>query len=182
MVTRSSWCYDDHTDSATLSLTFWFMCFILHFQILTGTENILTVVKTLGFQSTIMAASANPSELKYLLECSIYLNRFQDPRVLPCLHSYCLECLHSHISSNKSSDGTFCCPECREMCIPPEGGVDNFPKNFFVNAMKDVIPAPTKAYGENFTISVICVILISAICAPKVMDYLVLQKIIRWSQ
>lgn len=88
-----------------------------------------------------MAASANPTDLKYLLECSICLNRFQDPRVLPCLHSYCLTCLNSHVTTNTSNDGAFNCPQCREMCVLPEGGVENFPKNFFVNAMKDVMPA-----------------------------------------
>lgn len=88
-----------------------------------------------------MAASANPTDLTYLLECSICLNRFRDPRVLPCLHSYCLECLKTHVTTNTDKDGDFNCPECREKCSVPGDGVELFPKNFFVNAMKDVIPA-----------------------------------------
>lgn len=86
-----------------------------------------------------MAASATPTTLEHLLECSTCLNRFSDPRVLPCLHSCCMECLKSHVSSNKSSDGSFNCPECREKCIIPEGGSDKFPTNFFANSVKDVL-------------------------------------------
>lgn len=89
-----------------------------------------------------MAESTNLTDLKSLLECSICLNRFQDPRVLPCLHSYCLECLKTYVSSTKGEGEAFNCPQCREQCIIPDADIGHFPKNFFVNAMKDIIQTP----------------------------------------
>ena len=36
------------------------------------------------------------------LKCSICLEFFSDPRVLPCLHTYCLKCLQGLVSDRKS--------------------------------------------------------------------------------
>ena len=45
------------------------------------------------------------------LACSVCLKQFKDPKVLPCLHSYCHDCivkLAEHAKSNKLN-----CPNCR---------------------------------------------------------------------
>lgn len=79
------------------------------------------------------------TNLKLLLECGICLNTYEDPRALPCLHSYCLNCLKSHASSTKDINGAFKCPQCRKGCILPAGGAKHFPKNFFLNTMESII-------------------------------------------
>ena len=43
------------------------------------------------------------------LKCSICLEFFSDPRVLSCLHTYCLKCLQGLVSDRKS-DLSF--PQC----------------------------------------------------------------------
>ena len=43
------------------------------------------------------------------LKCGICLEQFQDPRSLPCLHTFCLECLQRSLDENSSLK----CPVCR---------------------------------------------------------------------
>ena len=45
------------------------------------------------------------------LTCSVCLEPFKDPKVLPCLHSYCHECI-VNLAKNSNSN-TIDCPECR---------------------------------------------------------------------
>ena len=45
------------------------------------------------------------------LSCSVCLEPFKDPKVLPCLHSYCHGCI---VKLTKSAEtNTINCPECR---------------------------------------------------------------------
>ena len=45
------------------------------------------------------------------LTCSVCLEPFKDPKVLPCLHSYCHVCI-VNLAKNANSN-TINCPECR---------------------------------------------------------------------
>jgi hypothetical protein len=62
------------------------------------------------FLAVVMAES-----LRYKFEehltCSVCLEPFKDPKVLPCLHSYCHACIVKLAENAKSS--TINCPECR---------------------------------------------------------------------
>jgi hypothetical protein len=53
--------------------------------------------------------------LRYKFEehwtCSVCLEPFKDPKVLPCLHSYCHVCI-VNLAKNANSK-TINCPECR---------------------------------------------------------------------
>jgi DNA-directed RNA polymerase subunit RPC12/RpoP len=62
------------------------------------------------------SASSMPSlrqkqDLKRLLECSICLETFDNPRTLPCLHSFCEICLDNFVKGKH--DDELKCPECR---------------------------------------------------------------------
>lgn len=48
---------------------------------------------------------------------------FMDPRILPCLHSFCLKCLQ------KLSESTLQCPICDEVVPLPSSGVQALPKD-----------------------------------------------------
>ncbi|KAK3598934.1 hypothetical protein CHS0354_036249 [Potamilus streckersoni] len=54
------------------------------------------------------------------LNCPLCQKVFKSPRRLPCLHSFCQDCLHSHISKTtcvNESVKQFFCPICRNVSI-----------------------------------------------------------------
>ena len=54
-------------------------------------------------------------------KCSICMNELQNPRILPCIHSFCLACLE-HYCQGKQPGDDVPCPECRtEFEIPKDG-------------------------------------------------------------
>ncbi|XP_041379739.1 tripartite motif-containing protein 59-like, partial [Gigantopelta aegis] len=57
---------------------------------------------------------ATASSIDDQISCSLCLEIFIDPRVLPCGHTFCLTCLQNHIDANNTDD-TFECPNCRDM-------------------------------------------------------------------
>ncbi|XP_078313861.1 uncharacterized protein LOC144619523 [Crassostrea virginica] len=62
------------------------------------------------------------------LTCSVCLELYDCPLTLPCLHTFCSECLRE---LTQSSNGlTIVCPQCRVDTPIPIGGVGKFPKNF----------------------------------------------------
>ena len=78
--------------------------------------------------------------LLQLIECPICLNELQDPRLLSCQHIYCYKCLKDY--HKKGNHGNALpCPQCREVTTLYQGGVDNLPKFFFMNELKEVVMA-----------------------------------------
>ena len=71
-----------------------------------------------------------------LMECSICLQVYQDPRNLPCGHTFCLECL-------KSTQNPLC-PLCKTPWAHPVNGLQNLPKNFIVANFITSLPSLTK--------------------------------------
>ena len=65
------------------------------------------------------------------LTCVICLEVFKDPRILPCVHSFCFSCLDGLLKKYKSSK-TICCPVCKATCPVPPGGVSNIKNNYFL--------------------------------------------------
>ena len=61
------------------------------------------------------------------LSCSICLRRFQKPRILPCLHSYCEDCLIEYAPSGTER---MMCPLCGDKVDVPDGDVTKFKHDF----------------------------------------------------
>ena len=79
-------------------------------------------------------------------ECSICTEVYTDPRVLPCVHTYCLKCIEAW-SKDKQPGDKLACPLCRKEFTLSENGVSDLPKNFFVNnflQMKELSSAESK--------------------------------------
>ena len=87
-----------------------------------------------------MMATGNSSRQPYgidegLLECNICLFEIKQPKALPCLHTYCLECLQKYV---KKEGGTqIKCPVCNEKSTLPQGGVKDLKTNFLINKLKE---------------------------------------------
>ncbi|XP_013418625.1 tripartite motif-containing protein 3-like [Lingula anatina] len=74
-----------------------------------------------------------------LLTCSICLGEYEDPRVLPCYHTFCYGCICDHFKRTSSPNRTFLCPVCREKIQFPAGGLSHLKKNFVFSKAKDII-------------------------------------------
>ncbi|XP_062582565.1 E3 ubiquitin-protein ligase TRIM33-like [Saccostrea cucullata] len=71
-----------------------------------------------------MASSTNVdvSFTDEVWKCSICFEQFKNPRVLPCSHSFCHECLSSYITTacqGKAEPVGFHCPLCRKFAVAP---------------------------------------------------------------
>ena len=68
-----------------------------------------------------------------LLECSVCLQVFQDPRNLPCGHTFCLRCIQN--ISNRL------CSLCKRKWSLPANGLQDLPKNFIVENCITSLPS-----------------------------------------
>ncbi|XP_070549292.1 E3 ubiquitin-protein ligase TRIM56-like [Ptychodera flava] len=71
-----------------------------------------------------------------LLTCTICLEFFNQPKILPCHHTYCQLCLVKLVEKGK---GALHCPSCRKTCPIPTGGVQNLDNNFYLNSLLETI-------------------------------------------
>ena len=88
--------------------------------------------------STIMSSDSTISlqQLESLLLCPVCLDRYNNPRILPCQHTFCrFPCLQGLINSQTRS---IKCPECRSEHRIPPSGPDGFPSNITLSAFLDL--------------------------------------------
>ena len=67
-------------------------------------------------------------KLEEQLTCPVCEKRFEQPRMLPCLHSFCLRCL-----AIQRDDYLISCPSCRQQTPLPSKDPAKFPPAFIVN-------------------------------------------------
>jgi tripartite motif-containing protein 2/3 len=72
-----------------------------------------------------------------LCECPICKDTYSDPRSLPCIHTFCLECVKGFSRDKLPGDGV-ACPLCRTEFTVPDNGIESLPKNFFVQQLRDL--------------------------------------------
>ena len=73
------------------------------------------------------------------VSCSVCMCTFTDPKQLPCLHSFCLNCLNG-IQRTSGLHGKITCPECkRQFEIPGSGNPSELPTNVRINSLLDVL-------------------------------------------
>src|SRR6218665_1506953 len=82
-------------------------------------------------------ATALLQKLDDITECSICCQAYKDPRQLPFLHSFCFKCLEGY-KSGKLLWTVFSCPLCRKETKLPCGGIQGFPKNFFIEKIMEI--------------------------------------------
>ena len=70
------------------------------------------------------------------ITCSICGDLFTDPKTIPCLHTFCKQCIEKSIESNKKMASIVCCPLCR---IPlSQDNVSSIPTNFTINRLVEI--------------------------------------------
>ncbi|XP_071804814.1 uncharacterized protein [Asterias amurensis] len=63
------------------------------------------------------------------LECPICSERFKQPKLLECSHSFCLECLQQ-LRQNSPSFNKLTCPVCRQETVLKQNGIDGLKADF----------------------------------------------------
>ncbi|XP_078614335.1 E3 ubiquitin-protein ligase TRIM56-like [Branchiostoma floridae x Branchiostoma japonicum] len=82
------------------------------------------------------------------LGCQICLQPYHRPKVLSCLHSFCLQCLEEFLKKLKVKT-ELDCPTCRSKTLLPGGGVAELKENFFVESLKDTVDVHKKLTKEG---------------------------------
>ena len=72
------------------------------------------------------------------LTCAICLSRYETPKVLPCLHTYCKGCLGDLLAKSREPNRVTC-PQCKEEHKLPEDGVDGFRTYFTINNLLELL-------------------------------------------
>lgn len=75
-----------------------------------------------------------------MLRCGICGERYSDPRLLPCLHTFCCSCLRDYIPAHSLSVN---CPTCRQQSILPANGISALQTNSFVVHLMTVLDGST---------------------------------------
>ncbi|KAK6172645.1 hypothetical protein SNE40_016259 [Patella caerulea] len=71
--------------------------------------------------------------------CSICLNYFTKPKIIDCHHTFCDLCLEDYVQK-AASNNQFPCPLCRKNITIPQGGVADFPVNFYIPEKEKSMP------------------------------------------
>ncbi|XP_015776739.1 PREDICTED: E3 ubiquitin-protein ligase TRIM71-like [Acropora digitifera] len=79
--------------------------------------------------------------LKKEAECPLCLDTVKNPKTLPCLHSFCLECLDELANfARRQLQTTIKCPVCQtSFPIPDTDTFANLPSSFHLNRLVDVL-------------------------------------------
>ena len=67
-------------------------------------------------------------------ECPICTETMEDPKCLPCIHTFCLKCLNQYWKDKKPGDSVPC-PLCRMEFRIPTGGLSKLGKNHFIEKL-----------------------------------------------
>ena len=79
-------------------------------------------------------------KLEEQLTCPVCLDLYTNPKILPCHHSFCQECLEGLPQEREASGDTYylSCPTCRQHTEVPREGVGAFPVAFHLNNLKEI--------------------------------------------
>ena len=94
-------------------------------------------------------------ELEEEITCPVCQEYFCDPKILPCLHYYCKECVRQ-LALRAGANRPFACPECRKGTVLPQNDPDQLPTAFFVNRMKELRTKMEKVQGKMEAVCEMC--------------------------
>ena len=83
-------------------------------------------------------ASEALANLKQQLTCPICLDHYTQPRTLPCLHSFCHNCLAHFPVQVQGGKNFMTCPVCRQTTQQPNKGVSGFQPAFIINNLLEL--------------------------------------------
>ena len=105
-----------------------------------------------------MASGNSHSEVKQGVEdeitCPVCQDHFQEPKILPCCHYYCKQCIQK-LAMRAGANQPFPCPECRRDTLLPQNDSNQLPTAFFVKISPNQLGKPVKVIdGVNKPIDI----------------------------
>ena len=94
-------------------------------------------------------------DLEQEITCGICHDYYQEPKVFPCCHYYCKQCI-ANLASRYRPNQPFPCPDCREPTLLPHNDPDKLPTAFFINRMKALHSRMEKAEGRVEALCEMC--------------------------
>lgn len=85
------------------------------------------------------------------LTCSICFEIFKEPKTLPCLHSFCKDCIDC-IAQKAAGKAEHPCPLCREIFRFPSGGAIDFKTNFYLKNLIQIVGSAKEIKKCSFCI------------------------------
>ena len=77
--------------------------------------------------------------LKEEVTCSVCIHLYEEPKQLPCLHIFCLECLND-LARTSTLHGKIKCPLCQiEVAVPESGSMKTLPDCFYLKNFLDIL-------------------------------------------
>ena len=98
-----------------------------------------------------MSSNTPPSAI-----CGFCSGLYVDPRLLPCLHTFCAKCLKK-ISEEQGSKDSLKCPMCQKRATLPEGGSDTIQKDIRRSHEADVARLASRMQSEEKKSCDLCV-------------------------
>ena len=80
--------------------------------------------------------------------CGVCSKPYNDPRILPCLHSFCQQCLHHEIEKSGSQQ-VFKCPTCERSTSVPVGGASVLLQNLHLGFEVEVAGYMSKIVSNS---------------------------------
>ena len=115
------------------------------------------------------------SNLKKEAECPLCLDTVKEPKTLPCLHSFCLECLDKHAGYARRQGKTMIkCPVClADFNIPKSDTFSDLPTSFHLNRLVDILALKDDSVqiqtcnscDDNSAVTSYCFVCQSFLCA-----------------
>ena len=79
---------------------------------------------------------AKQDDLDDMTTCCICTEVYTDPKVLPCIHTFCMKCIQeTGLTANKGPGDEMPCPICRRLFKIPQEGFPGLPKHFFIEKL-----------------------------------------------
>ena len=77
--------------------------------------------------------------LREEVTCSVCMQLYTNPKQLPCLHIFCLQCLNN-LARTSAHYGKIKCPLCqREVAVPESGTLETLPNCFHMKNLLDIL-------------------------------------------
>ena len=90
-------------------------------------------------------------KLEEQLTCPVCLDLYTNPKILPCHHSLCQECLEGLPQEREARGDTYylSCPTCCQHTEVPREGVGAFPVAFTLNNLKEITQSLKKKASDS---------------------------------